>query len=74
MLSGIAVLNNISLIISQNRLSIAQPSSSFKCLNTRTFTYATPTHNLSTPSCYSSTAVFNNCYSELTPYTVLANS
>ena len=25
-------------------------------------------------SCYSSTAAFNNCYSEFTPYTTLANS
>ena len=26
------------------------------------------------PSCYASTGAFNDCYSELTPYTVLANS
>ena len=26
------------------------------------------------PSCYSSTAAFNNCYSELMPYAALANS
>ena len=31
-------------------------------------------YSLSAPSCYSSTAVFNNCYSELMPYTALANS
>ena len=31
-------------------------------------------YNLSVLSCYSSAAVFNDCYSELTPYTVLANS
>ena len=31
-------------------------------------------YNLSAPSCYSSIAVFNECYSELTPYTALANS
>ena len=38
--------------------------------------YATPTHNWSIPSCYSSTYninAFNDCYIELTPYTVLAN-
>ena len=28
----------------------------------------------SAPSCYSSTAALNDCYSELTPYTALANS
>ena len=65
-------ITDILLIISRNRLSVAQPSSSFKRLDTRTFTYVAPTHNLSTPSCYSSTAVFNDCYSELTPYTVIA--
>ena len=32
-----------------------------------------PPYNLSAWSCYSSTAVFNECYSELTPYTALAN-
>ena len=36
-------LNNILLIISQSHLSIAQASSSFKCLDKHTFTYATPT-------------------------------
>ena len=36
-------LNNISLLIAQSRLSITQASSSFKCLDTHTFTYATPT-------------------------------
>ena len=30
--------------------------------------------NWSAPSCYSSTAIFNNCKSELTPYTVLGYS
>ena len=37
--------------------------------------YTTPTHpyNWSAPSCYSSTAAFNNFYSELMPYTALAN-
>ena len=33
----------------------------------------TQPYNLSAQSCYLSTAVFNDCYSELTPYTVLAN-
>ena len=42
-LSGIAVLNNIVLIITQSHLSIAQVSSSFKHLNTRMFRYAIPT-------------------------------
>ena len=36
-------LNNILLLTTQNRLSIAQASSSFKRLNTHKFTYATPT-------------------------------
>ena len=36
------VLNNIILLITCSRLSIAQLSSSFKRLDTRTFTYATP--------------------------------
>ena len=31
-------------------------------------------HNWSILSCYSSTATFNDCYNELMPYTVLANS
>ena len=31
-------------------------------------------YNLSAPSCYFSTAVFNDCYCELMLYTVLANS
>ena len=48
-------------------LSIAQDSSSFKCLNTRMFTYTYHTHlyNWSTPSCYSSTATFNECYNDI---------
>ena len=45
MLSGITVLHNIVLSISLSHLSIAQASSSFKCLDKRTFTYmyTTPT-------------------------------
>ena len=31
-------------------------------------------YNLSALSYYSSTAIFNDCYTELMPYTVLANS
>ena len=40
-----------------------------------TYIYICHTHpyNLSALSCYSSTAAFNDCYSELAPYTVLAN-
>ena len=39
------------------------------------FTYATPhPYNLSALSCYSSTTAFNDCYSELAPYTALAYS
>ena len=34
--------------------------------------YHTLLYNSSPPSCYTSTAAFNDCYSELTPYTVLA--
>ena len=42
-MAGITVLNNITLIMNQSCLSIAQPSSSVKSLNTCTFMYATPT-------------------------------
>ena len=40
------------------------------------FTYTTPTFVTEALclSYYSSTAAFNNCYSELTPYTMVANS
>ena len=40
------------------------------------YVYLRHTHlyNLSALSCYLSTAAFNNCYSELIPYTVLVNS
>ena len=37
------VLTNIILLITWSRLSVAQPSSSFKLFDKRTFTYATPT-------------------------------
>ena len=42
-LAWITVLNNIILIISRSRLSIAQASYSFKRLDMWMFTYATPT-------------------------------
>ena len=66
------------LIISQSHLSVAQASSAFELLDTHNimFTYATCTliTEMLWSSCYLSTTVFNDCYSELTPYTVLANS
>ena len=65
---------DILLLIVRSRLSITQASSSFKRLDMRTFMYATPTFITEALSCYASTAAFNNCYSEVTPYTVLANS
>ena len=37
------VLNNILLLTTRNRLSIAQASSSFKRFKTHTFTYTTST-------------------------------
>ena len=37
------ILNNILLLIACSHLSITQASSYFKCLDTCTFTYATPT-------------------------------
>ena len=39
----ITVLNNILLLTACSHLSITQASSSFKRLDMRTFTYATPT-------------------------------
>ena len=39
----ITVLNNILLLTTRSRLSIAQASSSFKLFDTRMFTYAIPT-------------------------------
>ena len=73
---AITVLNTTVLVITQSHLSISQASSCFKCLNMHMFTYTTPTfiteaHHLVT-RVY--TATINNFYSELTPYTVLANS
>ena len=65
----------LPLIISQIYLSIAQPSSSFKHHDTHTFMYVhVRPYNLSALSCYLSTAAFNECYSEIIPYTALANS
>ena len=40
---GTTVLNKNLLLITHSCLSITQASSSFKCLDTCTFTYATPT-------------------------------
>ena len=65
-------LNNIIVLITQSHLSIAQISSSFKWLDMHTSTSTTPT--LSAPSCYFTTAVLNDCYSEVTAYTALAYS
>ena len=42
-LTGIAVLNTITLLISRSCLCVAQASSSYKCLDRRTPVYATPT-------------------------------
>ena len=43
--------------------------------NMHTFMYGTPTFITEVHSLYySSTAAFSNCYSELVPYTALANS
>ena len=41
MLSDLTI--NILLLVTQSHLCIAQASSSFKCLDTCTFMYATPT-------------------------------
>ena len=41
--SGITVLNNIMLLITQSHLSVAQASPCFKHLDTHTPTCATPT-------------------------------
>ena len=38
----ITVLNNILLLITRSCLSVAQASGSFKCLDTCTFMYTTP--------------------------------
>ena len=64
------------LLITRSRLYTAQASSYFKWLNTRTRSYVNHTHldNLSPPSCYFTTAVFNDCYSEVTAYTALVYS
>ena len=63
-------------MISQSHLSIAKASSSFKHLDMYTFTYATPT--LITEALHLVTRIqlrtFNDCYSDLMPYTALANS
>ena len=65
-----SVLNNVILLITQIRLSIAQANSSFNRLDRCTPTHATPT--VITEA--STIVVFNDCFSGLMPYTVLANS
>ena len=56
--SGITVVNNIILLITQNCSSVAQASSSFKCLDTATMLkYIILPLNCSTPSCYLCTTV-----------------
>ena len=44
-LSGITVFNNDILLITQSRLSVSQASSSFKCPDTHTPMYITPTYS-----------------------------
>ena len=56
-----------------NPLSIAQADSTFKCLDMRTLTYATLTF-ITGEFCLVTqvaTVANNDCYSELTAYTVL---
>ena len=56
-------------------MSIAQASFSFGCLDMRTFTYTSPTFITEALRLVTlaSTAAFDDCFSELLPYTVLAN-
>ena len=63
-------------MISRSRLSIAQASSSFKRLDMHTFTYATPTFTNKVLHLVTRVQLrtFNDCYSDLIPYTALANS
>ena len=67
------VLNNILLLITRSRLSIAQASSSFKRLNMCTFMYATPTF-ITEVLCLLTQVqlVLMNFTVNITPYTVLA--
>ena len=68
-------LNHI-IVLTRSHLSTAQASSSFKWLDTHTYVYFNHAHlqNWSAPSCYWTTAVLNDCYSEVTAYTALAYS
>ena len=65
-----------NLTITRRRLSIFKTSSSFKCLDTHTFVYATPA--LITEVFHLVTqvvkAAFNKCYSQIMAYTALAYS
>ena len=62
--------------MNRSHLSIAQASSFFKFLDGHIFTYTTPTiitialHLVTQVA----TAAFNDCYSELMPYTAIAYS
>ena len=47
-------------------------ASSFECFDMRTWMYASPTFITEALFCYSGIAAFNDCYSELTVYTVLS--
>ena len=61
--------------MAHSHLSITQASSSFKRLDMRTFMYTTPT--FTTEALRLVTLVqllLTNSYSDLTPYTALANS
>ena len=73
--NGVTVLNNILLLITQSHLSITQASSSFKCLDTRLFMYATPTF-ITKALCLVTRVqlLLMTVKSELTLYTVQANS
>ena len=73
-LSGTCI-TDITLLVTRNCLSVAQASSSFKCLNTCTLMYAAPTFITEglcrALSCYLCTVVLNDCKSEVMVYTVL---
>ena len=58
-LSGMTVLNNIILLITQSRLSAAQ-AILFECLNKCMPTHTTATYITDAPSCYLFTAALND--------------
>ena len=68
--------NCFRLLTTTSHLLTGQVSTSFECLETCTFMYATPT--LTTKALHLATQIqlctFNDCYSELMPYTALAYS